>query len=73
VFLLDGENGEYKSGSGGIASLEPCGFTLGRYAEKMIIAAIGKKLLVNVVAGGGGPIPKDTRYGAVEILVVKLR
>ncbi|GMI46002.1 hypothetical protein TrCOL_g4245 [Triparma columacea] len=73
VFLLDGENGEYKSGSGGIASLETCGFTLGRYAEKMIIAAIGKKLLVNVKAGGGGSIPKDTRYGAVEILVVKLR
>ncbi|GMI47112.1 hypothetical protein TrCOL_g5288 [Triparma columacea] len=73
VFELDGHNGEYQSGTGGIASLEPCGFVLGRNAEKDIVAAIGKDVLVNAYAGGAGKIPIDTRYGAVEILVVKLR
>ena len=69
---MDGGNKEYESGAGGLASLKACGFTMGRYAEKEIIA-VWKDLLVNLIAGGGGRIANDTRYGAVEILAVKLR
>ena len=69
--ILDGKNGSYTGG--GILSMNPCGFTLGRYLEAAIIAAVGVKNLVNLVEGSGGRIPEETRLGAVEIFVVKLR